>query len=155
MAHFLWSGYTPYQSLATWRMVEVMKNTISKSFRAILLTGALVTATSVFAQTAATTTTTTSVGTISEFGPDMMMITTETSPTPVRYSYSKTTTYVDETGSPVSVETVKSGQPVTITYEKVGDQMVASKVVVKKAVVVPVTPVIEERKTTTTTETTE
>jgi hypothetical protein len=98
-----------------------------------------------------TTTTTTSAGTISEFGPETIIIRSESSPEPVRYSYSKTTTYVDETGVPVSIETVKSGLPVTVYYMKVGDRMVASKVVVRKAVVVPAVPTIIEKKTTTTT----
>ena len=98
-----------------------------------------------------TTTTTTSAGTISEFGPERIIIRSESSPEPVRYSYSKTTTYVDETGAPVSIETVKSGLPVTVYYVKVGDRMVASKVVVRKAVVVPAVPTIIEKKTTTTT----
>ncbi|MEA3208207.1 MAG: hypothetical protein QOE70_1264 [Chthoniobacter sp.] len=97
------------------------------------------------------TSTTTSAGTISEFGPETIVIRSETSPEPVRYSYSKTTTYVDETGAPVSIETVKSGLPVTVYYVKDGDRMVASRVIVKRAVVVPAAPVIEEKKTTTTT----
>ena len=99
------------------------------------------------------TTTTTTAGTISEFGQDTIIIRSETSPEPVRYSYSKTTTYVDETGAPVSIETVKSGLPVTVYYVKVGDKMVASKVIVRKAVV-KVVPAVEETKTTTTTTTT-
>ena len=60
------------------------------------------------------TTTTTTAGTISEFGPEMIVIRTETAPEPVRYTYSKTTTYVDEAGAPVSIETVKSGLPVSV-----------------------------------------
>ena len=78
------------------------------------------------------------------------MIRSATSPDPVRYSYSKTTTYVDETGAPVSIETVKSGLPVTVYYVKVGDRMMASKVIVRKAAPV-IVPSIEEKKTTTTT----
>ena len=99
------------------------------------------------------TTTTTTAGTISEFGPETIIVRSETSPEPIRYSYSKTTTYVDETGAPVSMETVKSGLPVTVQYMKVGDRMVASKVIVRKAVVKTV-PAVEEKKTTTTTTTT-
>jgi hypothetical protein len=57
---------------------------------------------------------------------------------------------VDENGAPVSLQTVKSGLPVTVYYTQVGDTLVASKVIVRKAVVVPA-PVIETKKTTTTT----
>lgn len=105
--------------------------------------------------TAVKTTTTTGVGTVSEFGPDTIMVRSTTSPEPIRYSYSKTTTYVDEDGNPVSVQTVKSGLPVTVHYTKVGDRMEANKVIVRKAVTTaaPV-PVIEEKRTTTTTTTT-
>jgi hypothetical protein len=98
--------------------------------------------------------TTTSAGTISEFGPETIIIRSETSPEPIRYSYSKTTTYVDETGAPVSIDTVKSGLPVTVHYVLVGDKMVASKVIVRRAAV-KVAPTIEEKKSTTTTTTTE
>ena len=113
-----------------------------------------------YAQTAVetTTTTTNAGGVISEFGPDILVLKTETAPEPIRYTYTTKTVYVDETGAPVTMTTVKSGLPVTVYYTKIGDKMVASKVVVKKTVVktvAPVAPVIEEKKTTTTTTTTE
>ena len=78
--------------------------------------------------------TTTSSGTVSEWGPDAVALKVDSSPTPVRYTFTKTTTYVDENGNPVSVETIKSGAPVTVYYEKEGDGFVADKVVVKKSV---------------------
>lgn len=97
------------------------------------------------------TTTTTSAGTISEFSPQTIIVKTENSVEPVRYTYSKTTTYVDEAGNPVSMETVKSGLPVTVYYVKDGDNLVASKVVVKRTVIEPETHVQESKTTTTTT----
>jgi hypothetical protein len=103
--------------------------------------------------TVETTTTTNSAGTISEFGPELLVVRTETAPEPIRYSYTTKTVYVDETGAPVTMTTVKSGLPVTVYYTKVGDKMVASKVVVKRTVVAPAAPVIEEKRTTTTTTT--
>jgi hypothetical protein len=131
-----------------------MKNIIIKSFGAILFTASLIPATNALAQTVeeTTTTTTTSAGTVSEFGPTEFVIKTETSTDPLHYTYTKTTTYVDENGEPVSVKTVKSGLPVTVYYTKVGDQLVASKVIVRKAVVTPAPEVIEEKTTTTTIE---
>jgi hypothetical protein len=51
---------------------------------------------------------------------------------PATYSYSKTTTYVDEAGRPVSIETGRSGAPVTVHYDSEGNKMVATKVVVRK-----------------------
>lgn len=105
------------------------------------------------AATATTDAAVNTVGTISEFSPETIVVRTEKSPEPVRYRYSKTTTYVDEAGAPVSIETVKSGLPVTVYYTKTADGMVASKVVVRKATVKQ-EPLVEVRKTTTTTTTT-
>ncbi len=134
----------------------MMKQNNQKLLGTALLGLMLITANVTFAQTAVqqTTTTTTSAGTISEFGPETIIIRSEASPEPIRYSYSKTTTYVDETGAPVSIETVKSGLPVTVYYMKVGDRMVASKVIVRKAVV-KAAPEVEVKKSTTTTTTTD
>ncbi|MEP6668572.1 MAG: hypothetical protein ABJF10_05430 [Chthoniobacter sp.] len=116
----------------------------------------LITANLTFAQTTVQeTTTTNSAGTISEFGPETIVIRSTAAAEPLRYTYSKTTTYVDENGAPVSMETVKSGLPVTVYYTKVGDRLIASRVIVKRtaAVVVPAAPVIEKKTTTTTTTT--
>lgn len=89
-------------------------------------------------------------GVITQFGPENLIIKTESAPDPLSYSYSKTTTYVDETGAPVAIETVRSGVPVTVHYTKVGNTLVASKVIVRKNAVVP-EQLIEKKTTTTTT----
>ena len=135
---------------------------------ATLALSPLVFAESVVISDAGTTTSTaaavTSIGTISEFSPDTIVIRSETSPEPLRYSYSKTTTYVDETGAPVSLELVKSGLPVTVHYTREGDRLIANRVIVRRHATTgaavetrvterPVAPVIEESKTTTTTTT--
>ncbi len=137
----------------------MMKNNNRTLTVAALLGLMLLTANVTLAQTAVketTTTTTTTAGTISEFGPETIIVRSETAPEPIRYSYTKTTTYVDETGAPVSIETVKSGLPVTVYYTKVGDRMVASKVIVRRAVVKTApAATIEEKKTSTTTTTTD
>jgi hypothetical protein len=126
----------------------------------------------------ATATTTTTAGTISEFSPDTIIVRSETSPEPIRYSYTKTTTYIDDAGQPVSLETVRSGLPVTVHYVREGDRMIANRVIVHRAravteepavrterrveapvvrterrVETPAAPVVEEKKTTTTTTT--
>ena len=115
-----------------------MKNTIRNLSGLTFLGVMLFTANLALAQTTApsttsTTTTTTSNGTVSQFGPDTIVVSSTTSPTPVSYSYSKTTTYVDENGNPVSSETVKSGAPVTVYYTQDGDKMTATKVIVRKS----------------------
>ena len=83
-------------------------------------------------QSTTTTTATTSDGTISDFSPNIITIRSQASTAPVSYSYSKTTTYVDQDGNPVSMDIVKSGVPVTVYYTQDGDKMIASKVVVRK-----------------------
>jgi hypothetical protein len=142
------------------------KLNLQKLGGALLLTSLLAVSPLASAQTAVSTSTTTTAGTISEFSPtsNTIIVRSETSPEPISYSYSKSTTYVDETGAPVSMETVKSGLPVTVHYIKEGDRMIANRVIVRRsttttggaAVVEKQTTtaapaVIEERKTTTTT----
>jgi len=95
--------------------------------------------------------TVTSAGTISEFSPQTIIIKSDNAAAPVSYSYSKTTTYVDEDGNPVSLQTVKSGLPVTVYYVKEGDNLVASKVIVRKSVIAPMVHIQESKTTTTTT----
>jgi hypothetical protein len=68
----------------------------------------------------------------------------------MNYSYTKSTTYVDETGAPVSIETVKSGLPVKVYYTREGDRMIANKVVVRKTTTRTIKPSTEETTTTTT-----
>jgi len=128
-----------------------MKTNLKTYLATAIVSGLLATASMVSAQTTTTTTSTTSAGTISEFSPSVITVRSTTSPTPVSYSYSKTTSYVDEAGNPVSVETVKSGMPVTVYYSKEGDQMVASKVVVQRTTTDGAGTTVEKKSTTTTT----
>jgi len=117
-----------------------MKNTICRLSSLAILGAMPFTANIALAQTtvapATTTTTTTSAttsnGTVSQFSPDTIVVSSTTSAAPVSYSYSKTTTYVDENGNAVSSETVKSGAPVTVYYTQDGDKMIATKVIVRK-----------------------
>ena len=104
----------------------------------------------VFAQDSTTVTTTENAGTISEVSPDTLVIRSETSSSPMNYSYTKKTIYVDERGMPVSMETVKSGLPVTVYYTTEGSKMVADKVVVRKTTSTTTEKPMMERKTTTT-----
>jgi hypothetical protein len=96
-----------------------------------------------------TTETTTTAGTVSEFGPETVILKTETTAAPVTYAYTKETTIVDETGTPVDIAMVKTGVPVEVVYVKEPDRMVARKIIVRKAVSPP--SVVEEETTTTTT----
>jgi len=94
---------------------------------------------------------TNSEGTISEFEPDSIVIRTERSTEPLRYSYTKSTTFVDQNGVPVSMSVVKSGLPVTVYYAREGDRLVASKVIVRRTTETTEPERVIEKKTTTTT----
>jgi len=83
--------------------------------------------------TTTTTKTTNNSGTITEFGSDSFMIKSPSGSAPVTYEYTETTTYVDEAGNPIAMESVKAGVPVTVYFSQSGDRMVATKVVVKKS----------------------
>jgi hypothetical protein len=118
----------------------MMKNA-TKTLGGLALLGTLLIAPQVLAQgvqertertTTTTTTTTTNAGTVSMFGDDQIVIRATPTSEPVAYEYTETTTYVDEAGRPVAVESVKSGMPVIVHFSKDGDKMVATKVVVKK-----------------------
>src|ERR1700729_1299991 len=87
-----------------------MKNVKFSSIRSAVVCAVLATAGLTGAYAQSTVTTTTSAGTVSEFSPNAITVTSGGAP--VSYTYSKTTTYVDENGNPVSVETVRSGVPV-------------------------------------------
>ena len=120
----------------------------------VLALSVLVLPCSALAQEQIRMTTTETAGTISEFNPDTIVVRSETSSSPMRYSSTKSTTYVDETGAPVSVETVKSGLPVTVYYTRDGDRMIADKVMVRKTTTTTTgNPMIETKQTRTTTTT--
>ncbi len=128
-----------------------MKPLITSIGAVVVLGVAILAPNTVFGQAMSTTTTITSTGTVSELAPDAIAVKVDTSPAPVRYTFSKTTTYVDENGNPVSIETVKTGVPVTVYYEKMGDSFVADKVVVKKSVTTTETTAPATTTTATTT----
>jgi hypothetical protein len=130
-----------------------MKNVKSGITRSILFAAGLATVglTGASAQESVTTTTT-SAGTVSQFSPDAITVTTGAA-APVSYTYTKTTTYVDENGNPVATDVVRSGVPVTVYYTRDGDRMLATKVIVRRAEV-PATDATVIKKTTTTTTTT-
>jgi len=105
------------------------------------------------AVTSSSSTTTTSTldgsGTITTYTPgsDYISLRTETSSSPMKYYYTKSTTIVDPEGKTVEWSMLKPDMPVRYTYVKEGDRMVISKITLTK-------PVSYYEKTTTTTTTT-
>ena len=80
------------------------------------------------------TTTVTSSGVISDFGPSTFVVKTPTSEDPLCFAYNEATTYVDESGKEVAIANARAGLPVTVYSDKFGDQRVATRVVVTRAV---------------------
>ena len=109
-----------------------MKSYLSSVLAPVLLALALPSVAQVVREETTKTTTTTTNGTLNEFGPERIIVRTETNASPLTYSVSKTTTYVDDAGAPVAMETVKSGLPITVHYTRNGDALVANKVIVHK-----------------------
>jgi hypothetical protein len=107
----------------------------------------LVVAVSVSAETTRETTTTTYSGTVSELSPSRstIVLKSDESPQTVNYVYNDKTVWLDSAGNQVTMETVRN-QPVTIYYQRDGDQMVVTKVVTHKSLP---SKVIEQKSTTT------
>jgi len=109
-----------------------------------------------FAQTSTTVTTTNGAFTEYVPGSETMVVRSETGTSPLRYSVTKQTTIVDQTGAPVAIDRISPGSQLSIQYTGSGDRLVASRVVVRPATTattavtsVPVTG--QETNTTTTT----
>lgn len=106
------------------------------------------------AATTTTTSSTTTAGTIQSFTPGTSQIIVRSSTgSPVTYTYSKKTTFVDAAGNVLSTETIRPGEPTTVYYALEGGQPVVSRVVVNRTVA-PVAPVAQTQRTETTTTTT-
>ena len=84
-----------------------------------------------------------------------MVVRSEAGTSPLRYSVTKQTTIVDETGAPVAIERISPGSPLSIQYTGSGDRLVASRVVVRPATTaVTSVPAVTGQQTNTTTTTT-
>lgn len=92
-----------------------------------------------FAQVAVTESTTSYAGTVAQFEPvnQTLVVRQEASPTPMTYGLTQATTFVDESGAPVLAEQITAGVPITVHYVRHGDQMLASRVVVRKVISTP------------------
>jgi hypothetical protein len=86
-----------------------------------------------FAQTS--TTVTTANGAFTEYvpGSETMVVRSETGTSPLRYSVTKQTTIVDETGAPVAIDRISPGSQLSIQYTGSGERLIASRVVVRPA----------------------
>ena len=135
---------------------SIIMNTKMTTLGAALLAVGCFWSSQAFAQ--ATTTVTTTNGAFTEYvpGSETMVVRSETGTSPLRYSVTKQTTIVDETGAPVAIDRISPGTQLSIQYAGSGDRLVASRIVVRPATTattavtsVPVTG--QETNTTTTT----
>jgi hypothetical protein len=132
-------------------------NTLAKIF-AISAAGAIAVSAGL-AQTTTTVTTnaepvtavTTRTGSFVTYTPGDEYFTFRTTPAaePVRYYYTKETTFVDPTGRTVELSEIRPDLPATVYYVNEGNRMIVRKVVLSKPAAV-----IEKKETTTTTTTT-
>ena len=104
------------------------------------------------------TTVTTANGAFTEYvpGSETMVVKTETGTSPLRYSVTKQTTIVDQTGAPVAIDRISPGSQLSIQYTGSADRLVASRVVVRRAATSAETtvPAVSGQQTNTTTTTT-
>src|SRR5882724_1614138 len=136
----------------------IIMNTKMTKLGAALLAVGCFWSSQAFAQ--ATTTVTTTNGAFTEYvpGSETMVVRSETGTSPLRYSVTKQTTIVDETGAPVAIERISPGSQLSIQYTGSGDRLVASRVVVRRAATSTTTvtnvPAVTGEQTNTTTTTT-
>ena len=133
-------------------------NTKTRTLGAALLAVGCFWSSQAFTQT--TTTVTTTNGALTEYvpGSETMVVRSEAGTSPLRYSVTKQTTIVDETGAPVAIDRISPGSQLSIQHTGSGDQLVASRVVVRRAATattaVTSVPAVTGQQTNTTTTTT-
>ena len=134
----------------------IIMNTKMTKLGAALLAVGCFWSSQAFAQ--ATTTVTTTNGAFTEYvpGSETMVVRSEAGTSPLRYSVTKQTTIIDETGAPVAIDRISPGSQLSIQYTGSGDQLVASRVVVRRAATSTVTsvPAVTGQQTNTTATTT-
>ncbi len=82
------------------------------------------------ASTETTTTTTRSSGTVSTFVPGKTIVVKTSATDPISYVLGKTVTYVTRAGKTIEASMIKPGANVEVMYDKNGDEMVVSRVIV-------------------------
>jgi hypothetical protein len=112
---------------------------------ALALGGALSSVAQAQLERTESTTTTTYSGTVTDLTPSSstIVVRSQSDESPKTYTFTKKTVFLDPSGNVVSSEVVR-GKPVTVYYQKEGDDMVGSKVIVSE----PAAGITEKRTTT-------
>ena len=84
-------------------------------------------------------------GTILKFEPGVLTLKSDQQEKALRYQYSKTTTWTNEVGEPVSPNLIKAGLPVKVRYSQRGDTLFADEVVIVTAPGTPEVPAPTKR----------
>ena len=77
----------------------------------------------------------TATGTVFSVEPELLSVVMKDNPTPVRFSYSKDTPFLDEKGGAVPLDLVRAELPLTVHYAMEGEKMVARRIVVSRSMV--------------------
>lgn len=91
------------------------------------------------------TTVTMHSGTILKFEPGELTLKSDQQEKALRYQYSKTTTWTNAAGEPVSPNLIKAGLPVKVRYSQRGDTLFADEVVIVTAPGTPEAPAPTKR----------
>lgn len=91
------------------------------------------------------TTVTMHSGTILKFEPGVLTLKSDQQEKALRYQYSKTTTWTNDAGEPVSPNLIKAGLPVKVRYSQRGDTLFADEVVIVTAPGTPEIPAPTKR----------
>lgn len=82
----------------------------------------------VFATKVVVDTTLNTDGTLTDFGPGLLVIQLSAPPSPVRFVTDNTLKFVDHKGRPTPPDAIRQGAPVRVFYKRMGDALQASKV---------------------------
>jgi len=153
------AGASQGETAAALSHESIIMNTKITTLGAALLAVGCFWSSQALAQTSTTVTTTNGAFTEYVPGSETMVVRSETGTTsPLRYSVTKQTTIVDETGAPVAIDRISPGSQLSIQYTGSGDRLVASRVVVQRAApattTVTTVPAVTGQQTNTTTTTT-
>ncbi len=84
-------------------------------------------------------------GTILKFEPGILTLKSDGHEKALRYQYSKTTTWINAAGEPVSPNLIKAGLPVKVRYSQRGETLIADEVVIVTAPGNPAAPAPSKR----------
>ncbi len=127
------AGASQGETAAALSHESIIMNTKITTLGAALLAVGCFWSSQALAQTSTTVTTTNGAFTEYVPGSETMVVRSETGTSPLRYSVTKQTTIVDESGAPVAIDRISPGSQLSIQYTGSGDRLVASRVVVQRA----------------------